>query len=71
MRKKIMNVEEVTVEDEGVKEPEVVENEKQPQNEAPVLTQEDRSVFNCPDCKGEGLKNPHSLCDRCLGTGKV
>lgn len=32
---------------------------------------EDRSAFNCPDCRGEGLLNPRTICPRCLGTGKV
>jgi DnaJ-class molecular chaperone len=37
----------------------------------PVKKVEDRSSFNCPDCKGEGLKNERELCQKCLGTGKV
>lgn len=31
----------------------------------------DRSVYNCPDCKGEGLKSQTEVCRRCNGTGKV
>lgn len=32
---------------------------------------EDRSAFNCPDCKGEGLKDQFHVCDKCGGTGKL
>lgn len=42
---------------------------------APVAPQEtvtsDRSAYNCPDCKGEGLKDENTKCPRCGGTGKV
>jgi DnaJ-class molecular chaperone len=31
---------------------------------------EDRSAFNCPECKGLGLLNG-VLCPRCQGTGKI
>jgi len=36
-------------------------------HEEPV---EDRSMFNCMDCKGQGLDG-NVRCDSCLGTGKV
>lgn len=44
-----------------------------PQIEAEIAQQEglDRSVFNCPDCSGEGLKSETELCPKCNGTGKV
>ena len=37
---------------------------------------EDRSAFNCPDCKGEGLCGTdrvgnETVCTTCAGTGKV
>lgn len=32
---------------------------------------EDRSSFNCPLCKGEGLLDQKTLCSQCNGTGKV
>lgn len=37
---------------------------------APEKPQEDRSAYNCPDCAGEGLKDPYTLCPGCNGTGK-
>lgn len=27
--------------------------------------------LNCPDCGGDGLKNQFTVCQKCLGTGKV
>jgi uncharacterized phage protein len=34
--------------------------------------EEDRSVFNCPDCKGTGLNTIQTQrCVKCNGTGKV
>jgi RecJ-like exonuclease len=27
--------------------------------------------LNCPNCKGEGLLNQNTICERCLGTGRV
>ncbi len=39
-----------------------------------VEVKEDRSAFNCPKCKGEGLMLNgvvQSICDQCNGTGKV
>lgn len=33
--------------------------------------EEDRSAYNCPTCKGEGLKNQSELCPTCKGLGKV
>ena len=36
------------------------------------VVKEDRSAFNCPDCKGEGLNVAHTQrCVKCGGTGKV
>lgn len=32
---------------------------------------EDRSAFNCPDCKGLGLQDSFHVCSHCMGTGKV
>ena len=33
---------------------------------------EDRSAFNCPECKGEGIDVDKNLvCRNCNGTGKV
>jgi len=32
---------------------------------------EDRSAYNCPQCKGEGLLDQHTICPMCQGTGKV
>lgn len=51
--------------DEKVEEVKPVEEKKE------EVVAEDRSAFNCPDCKGEGLKNDHELCPKCLGTGKI
>lgn len=31
----------------------------------------DRSAYNCPECKGEGIVNEEHLCPLCKGTGKV
>jgi DnaJ-class molecular chaperone len=42
-----------------------------PEETDPREVTADRSIFNCPDCKGEGLLNQHSQCPRCHGTGKV
>lgn len=39
--------------------------------QAATMPQEDRSAFNCPDCKGEGLLNERTVCPKCSGTGKV
>jgi DnaJ-class molecular chaperone len=36
--------------------------------EIPVINLSD---FNCPDCKGSGLKDEHTLCPTCLGKGKI
>ena len=36
------------------------------------VVKDDRSAFNCPDCKGEGLNAAHTQrCEKCKGTGKV
>lgn len=32
---------------------------------------EDRSAFNCPTCKGDGLVNDFTKCPQCFGTGKI
>lgn len=38
---------------------------------APVEVEEDdRSSYNCPDCKGDGIVG-NVICNRCQGTGKV
>lgn len=40
----------------------------------PVEDVEDRSGYNCSDCKGEGLVmqgTKHVICEKCSGTGKV
>lgn len=37
----------------------------------PVTPVADRSAYNCPDCKGEGLKSDTEKCPNCGGTGKV
>lgn len=31
----------------------------------------DRSAYNCPDCKGEGLLENGTVCPKCKGTGKI
>lgn len=36
-----------------------------------VEIKEDRSAFNCPDCKGEGLLDSNHVCPKCLGKGKI
>jgi len=57
--------------------------EETPKVETPVVEQpkveeevvNDRSAYNCPTCKGEGLvkdsRNVDVLCGNCAGTGKV
>lgn len=30
-----------------------------------------RSAYNCPDCKGEGLLDSNTRCVSCGGTGKL
>lgn len=52
------------------KEPkeEVVVEEKAPKVKSEPV--EDRSAYNCPACKGEGLDGD-KVCASCLGTGKV
>lgn len=42
---------------------------EQPQVE--VAPTPDRSAYNCPVCKGEGLLNENTKCPTCFGTGKV
>lgn len=32
---------------------------------------EDRSAYNCPTCKGDGLVDDNTRCSQCLGTGKI
>lgn len=32
---------------------------------------EDRSAFNCPTCKGDGLVDDFTKCPQCFGTGKI
>lgn len=60
---------------ESAKEEEVVESpavEVTPE----VENESDRSAYNCPDCKGEGITFDHpfpegKICQTCSGTGKV
>lgn len=47
---------------------EEVQPQPEPEQETPVA---DRSAYNCPACKGEGLLDQKTLCSTCLGTGKV
>lgn len=49
-----------------------------PAEEVPVIEAElaidegeDRSVYNCPDCSGLGLKDEYHVCLKCNGTGKI
>lgn len=53
--------------------PELVEKVVKKVVKAPVkVAVEDRSAFNCPDCKGLGLaEDSNYLCRKCAGTGKV
>lgn len=37
----------------------------------PKEVKEDRSAYNCPTCKGEGLQDQYNVCPECHGTGKV
>lgn len=52
-----------------------LEASTQPPTEESVVDnrqlKEDRSAFNCPICKGEGLVTQDKLCPECGGTGKV
>lgn len=61
--------------EEAPKEPEQPKVEKPKKEKVQVEEAEDRSAFNCPTCKGEGIViggfNKHEKCPDCLGTGKV
>ncbi len=51
---------------------EVVETPKVEENfTGTAETAVDRSAYNCPACKGEGLDANSKVCASCLGTGKV
>ena len=52
-------------------EVEVVDRVADFKKEEEVAPTADRSAYNCPDCAGEGLKDEHTLCPTCKGTGKV
>ena len=79
LKQAVSNVVDKVEEAVGVKpeEPKVVEPVISESVEAPVKEEkaEDRSAYNCPDCKGEGLRKG-SLgelvnCATCNNTGKV
>lgn len=45
-----------------------------PDGQKDVVTEEneDRSLYNCVECKGEGINVVSNLlCSRCGGTGKI
>lgn len=47
------------------------EQDKQTEPKSEERASIDRSEYNCPTCRGEGLINPQTVCDQCLGYGKV
>lgn len=67
-----------------VKEDDKQPEKQQPKQEAPKHTEpkiskadkaeaERKAEFNCPDCDGEGIRDPndHHVCQTCEGSGKA
>ncbi|HEX9060840.1 MAG TPA: hypothetical protein VF941_11730 [Clostridia bacterium] len=68
-----VTVETIEEQPEAVQESQPVEETAaEPVLEAqPAAPIEDRSAFNCINCRGEGLLSQTELCPICNGTGKV